>query len=64
MTIQHQFLKAWLLAHTRTERGATLVEYALLLALIVVVCVGAVTMLAGGPKKTFSSVGSHLSGAG
>jgi pilus assembly protein Flp/PilA len=31
--------------HTTTERGASLVEYALLLALIAVVCLAAVTAM-------------------
>ncbi|MDQ1375580.1 MAG: Flp/Fap pilin component, partial [Actinomycetota bacterium] len=30
---------------TRTERGAALVEYALLVALIAVVCIAAITIL-------------------
>ncbi|MSV48234.1 MAG: Flp family type IVb pilin [Actinobacteria bacterium] len=47
-------------AHAKTERGASLVEYALLVALIAVVCIGAVTFLANGTKKTFSSAGTSL----
>jgi pilus assembly protein Flp/PilA len=44
----------------RSERGASLVEYALLLALIAVVCIAAVTLLGGNAKNKFSSVGSNL----
>jgi pilus assembly protein Flp/PilA len=44
----------------RSERGASLVEYALLLALIAVVCIAAVTLLGGNAKEKFSSVGSNL----
>jgi pilus assembly protein Flp/PilA len=44
----------------RSERGASLVEYALLLALIAVVCIAAVTLLGGNAKNKFSSVGSEL----
>jgi pilus assembly protein Flp/PilA len=44
----------------RDERGASLVEYALLLALIAVVCIAAVTFLGGNAKSKFSSVGSEL----
>ena len=44
----------------RDERGASLVEYALLLALIAVVCIAAVTLLGGNAKTKFSSVGSEL----
>ena len=44
----------------RTERGASLVEYALLVALIAVVCIGAVTFIGNGAKSTLSSAGSQL----
>jgi pilus assembly protein Flp/PilA len=37
------------------------VEYALLVALIAVVCIGAVTLLAGSAEKTFSDAGDALS---
>jgi pilus assembly protein Flp/PilA len=45
----------------RTERGASLVEYALLVALIAVVCIVAVTVLGGNASKKFSGVASSLS---
>ena len=45
----------------RTERGAILVEYALLIALIVVVCLGAVSAFgAKVPAHGFSSVSNVL----
>jgi pilus assembly protein Flp/PilA len=52
------FLKARL---GRTERGASLVEYALLVALIAVVCIVAVTLLGHNVSGKFSQVGSSLS---
>jgi pilus assembly protein Flp/PilA len=52
------FLKARL---GRTERGASLVEYALLVALIAVVCIVAVTLLGHNFSGKFSQVGSSLS---
>jgi len=58
--IQIDFLKTWLASHTRTERGASLVEYALLVALIAVVCIAAVTVLGGNIKGNFEDVGSSL----
>lgn len=58
--IQIDFLKTWLASHTRTERGASLVEYALLVALIAVVCIAAVTVLGGNIKSNFQEVGSSL----
>jgi pilus assembly protein Flp/PilA len=45
----------------RTERGASLVEYALLVALIAVVCIVAVTLLGQKASTKFSQVGSAIS---
>jgi pilus assembly protein Flp/PilA len=42
------------------ERGASLVEYALLVALIAVVCIGAVTALGGTASSKFSQIGSAV----
>jgi pilus assembly protein Flp/PilA len=42
------------------ERGASLVEYALLVALIAVVCIAAVTFLGSSASEKFSSVGSAI----
>ena len=44
-----------LFERARTERGATMVEYALLVGLIAVVAVVAVIALGGGLKGLFSS---------
>ena len=44
----------------RSERGASLVEYALLVALIAVVCIVAVSLLGRNASKKFSSVGSAI----
>lgn len=44
----------------RDERGASLVEYALLVALIAVVCIAAITLLGNRTSDKFSSVGSKL----
>ncbi|MEI2639448.1 MAG: Flp family type IVb pilin [Microthrixaceae bacterium] len=63
MILQYNFLKTWLVAQAKTERGASLVEYALLVALIAVVCIGAVTMLGRQANSTFSKTGSAISGA-
>ena len=45
------------------ERGASLVEYALLVALIAVVCIAAVTFLGQASSSKFSSVGSAIDGS-
>jgi pilus assembly protein Flp/PilA len=44
----------------RTERGASLVEYVLLVSLIAVVCIAAITFLGGNASSKFSKVGSSL----
>ena len=44
----------------KSERGAALVEYALLLALIAVVCIVALTTLGGKANSKFESIGSKL----
>lgn len=43
-----------------TERGAALVEYALLLALIAVVCIVALTTLGGKASSKFDTIGASL----
>ena len=48
----------------RDERGASLVEYALLVALIAVVCIVAIQLLGTNASSKFSSVGSQIGSAG
>ena len=43
-----------------SEEGASLVEYALLVALIAVVCVGAVTFIGSSASGKLSATGSSL----
>jgi pilus assembly protein Flp/PilA len=45
------------------EDGPTAVEYAVMLALIIVVCIGAITTLGNNANSTFTSVDTTLSGA-
>ena len=45
------------------EKGASMLEYALLAALIAVVAIAAVTLLGREASNTFSTVASHLSDA-
>jgi len=45
----------------KAEDGPTAVEYAVMLALIIVVCIGAITTLGGNANKTFTSTGTALS---
>ncbi len=44
----------------QNERGAALVEYALLLALIAVVCIVALTTLGGKASSKFTDIGNSL----
>ena len=44
----------------KTELGASLVEYALLVALIAVVCIVGITFLGNQANDKFSSIGSNL----
>ena len=60
MTTAYQFLSAWITARIDDERGASLVEYALLVALIAVVCIAAVTALGDSASTKFSQVESGL----
>lgn len=60
MMTQYNFLATWLKAHTKTDRGASLVEYALLVALIAVVCIAAVTLLGKSASKSFSEIASKV----
>jgi pilus assembly protein Flp/PilA len=58
--VQFDFIKAWLQAQAKTERGASLVEYALLVALIAVVCIAAITFIGNQASDKFSEVGNSL----
>jgi pilus assembly protein Flp/PilA len=48
----------------KREDGPTAVEYAVMLALIVVVCITAITALGSNANKTFSSVSNTIGGTG
>jgi pilus assembly protein Flp/PilA len=58
--LHYQFIAAWLRSHAKSERGASLVEYALLVALIAVVCIAAVTFLGTAADSKFTEVGSAI----
>ena len=45
------------------EDGPTAVEYAVMLALIIVVCIAAITALGSNANKTFTTVGNAVGGA-
>ena len=47
-----------------SEDGPTAVEYAVMLALIIVVCITAITTLGSNANNTFSYVGTQIGGSG
>ena len=47
----------------KNEDGPTAVEYAVMLALIIVVCITAITTLGSNANNTFSYVGSKIAGS-
>ncbi len=55
MNAQHQRLAG--------DDGATMVEYALMVALIAVVCIAAVTLIGTNAKTKFSTVGNSIGSA-
>jgi pilus assembly protein Flp/PilA len=61
MISSYQFYAAWLRARfADNERGASLVEYALLVALIAVVCIAAVTLLGKNASSKLDTVGQSI----
>ncbi len=48
----------------KNEDGPTAVEYAVMLALIIVVCIAAISALGSNAEGTFDSVGSTVNTAG
>jgi pilus assembly protein Flp/PilA len=56
-------LKNFVVDFCKREDGPTAVEYAVMLALIVVVCIGAITTLGSNAKATFTGVGTAIAGA-
>jgi pilus assembly protein Flp/PilA len=60
MKLQCEFLAVWARARTTGDRGANLVEYAMLVALIAVVCLTAVAYFGGETETRFSHTGSAV----
>ena len=61
MISTYEFLATWLKARfTDADRGASLVEYALLVALIAVICIVAVTVLGENASTSFSSTAGAI----
>ena len=60
LTVCWTYCQTVIRSRIKDERGASLVEYALLLALIAVVCIGAITLIGNSAKSKLSDVGSNL----
>ncbi len=61
MITSYEFLATWLRARFGDDdRGASLVEYALLVALIAVICIAAVSLLGQNASSKLSSAGSAI----
>jgi pilus assembly protein Flp/PilA len=60
MITTYEFLSTWLKARFADERGASLVEYALLVALIAVVCIVAIQFLGTEAESSFDSTGQAI----
>ncbi len=50
----------WVVNFLKKEDGPTAVEYAVMLAMIVVVCIAAISTMGQNTNSTFSFVGSQL----
>ena len=53
-----------LVSFLKNEDGPTAVEYAVMLALIIVVCIAAITALGSNANNTFSYVGTQVGNVG
>ena len=59
---QWDFFASWMRARfADSDRGATMVEYALMVALIAVVCIAAVSLIGNSANSKFSTVGNSIS---
>jgi pilus assembly protein Flp/PilA len=58
-----QKLTQKIMKFVKAEDGPTAVEYAVMLALIIVVCLVAITALGTNANKTFSTVGTAIGGS-
>ena len=53
-------VQAWYVTRARDERGATAVEYGLMVALIAVVIIAAVTLLGNNLKTLFNNIAGSV----
>ena len=60
MSTQYRFLVTWLKAQTASDRGAALVEYALLVVMIAIVAIVSIRVLGGTLSTKFSDIDSGV----
>jgi pilus assembly protein Flp/PilA len=60
MLTSYKNLVTWLTAHIKSDRGASMVEYALLVGLIAVVAIVGVSALGNRINTNFQNVSSRL----
>jgi pilus assembly protein Flp/PilA len=53
-------IRKWVAEFLQREDGPTAVEYAVMLALIIVVCIAAISLVGSNANATFNTVGSQL----
>jgi len=56
-------LHQWIIDFVRKEDGPTAVEYAVMLALIIVVCLGAIQQIGANANATFANVANAIGSA-
>ena len=61
--MRSKFLRGFV-SFLKNEDGPTAVEYAVMLALIIVVCIAAITTLGTNANNTFSYIGADLGSVG
>lgn len=60
LTVGWTYCQTLVRSRIKDERGASLVEYALLLALIALVCIGAIELVGTSTQNKLSEVSSKL----
>jgi pilus assembly protein Flp/PilA len=60
MSVMLKSLKAKVVNFLKAEDGPTAVEYAVMLALIIVVCIAAISALGSNASNTFNYVGNTV----
>ncbi|OWK38889.1 Flp family type IVb pilin [Fimbriiglobus ruber] len=60
MTALYRRAAAGVVEFLKKEDGPTAVEYAVMLAMIIVVCIAAISVLGTNTNSTFSAVGSAI----